>query len=98
GPSEDEAGNRHSCAEPRLAQDVAHHRRDLDRTTMAVLAVAVVVTGWALYHAAESLGGPGLDEMTEVPLMGAMFLAMVWHVERARKAIDSEQRLRERQA
>ena len=68
------------------------------RTTMAVLAVVVVVTGWALYHAAESLGGPGLDEMTEVPLMGAMFLAMVWHVERARKAIDSEQRLRERQA
>ena len=36
--------------------------------------------------------------LTEVPLMGSMFLAMVWHAERARKAIDSEQRLRERQA
>jgi signal transduction histidine kinase len=68
------------------------------RSTLIVLVAVMLVTGWALYDAAASTGGPGLDEMTEVPLMGAMFLAMVWHAERARRAVASEQRLRERQA
>jgi signal transduction histidine kinase len=68
------------------------------RSTLVVLFVVMLVTGWTLYDAAASAGGPGLDEMTEVPLMGAMFLAMVWHTERARRAIESEQGLRERQA
>lgn len=68
------------------------------RSTILVLVVVMLVTGWSLYHAAASAGGPGLDELTEIPLMGAMFLAMVWHTERARRAIESEQRLRERQA
>ncbi|MGZ5294202.1 MAG: sensor histidine kinase [Actinomycetota bacterium] len=68
------------------------------RSTLIVLGAVMLVTGWALYDAAASAGGPGLDEMTEVPLMGAMFLAMVWHAERARRAVASEQRLRERQA
>jgi signal transduction histidine kinase len=44
------------------------------------------------------------DELTEVPLMAAMFLAMVWHarrraaaMEEVRRLADSEHRLRERE-
>jgi signal transduction histidine kinase len=52
----------------------------LSRTlgTLAVVCAATAITlGWVVLH-----GPQGPDELTEVPLMGAMFLAMVWHNER----------------
>jgi two-component system OmpR family sensor kinase len=69
------------------------------RTTMLLLLIVTVLTGAAL---AVSIvhGQQDLDELAEVPLMAAMFLAMVWHAERtkaangeARRLADSERRL-----
>jgi len=51
------------------------------RATAAVLVVVGVATGYALLRAALD-SGHGIDEMTEVPLMSAMFVAMVWHARR----------------
>ena len=64
------------------------------RTTMSVLAVVVSVTGIAL---AVSIirGHEGPDELAEVPLMAAMFLAMVWHAERRQAAVEAARRLAE---
>src|SRR4029453_9606653 len=33
------------------------------------------------------------DELTEVPLMGAMFLAMVWHAQRRRSTMEDLRRV-----
>ena len=66
-------------------------------TTMAVLGFVILLTGLALLRAVVQPGGPGLDEMTEVPLMAAMFLAMVWYAERAKRAMSSEHRLLQRE-
>jgi two-component system OmpR family sensor kinase len=74
------------------------------RTTWAVLALVTVVTGaglgWGLAHTNHER----LDEMAEVPLMAAMFVAMVWHAQREKAAsekvrslADSEHRLLERE-
>jgi two-component system OmpR family sensor kinase len=74
------------------------------RTTIwALLAVCVgtgITLGVALTHATAA----GFDEMAEVPLMGLMFVAMMWHVERRqaaeaeiRRLADNEHRLLERQ-
>jgi signal transduction histidine kinase len=56
------------------------------RTALAVLGAVFVATGvtlgWVVVH-----GPQGPDELTEVPLMAAVFLAMVWHVERRRAAM-----------
>ncbi len=71
------------------------------RTTAAVLVVVMAVTGislgWSAGHSEL-----GLDELAEVPMMAAMFVAMVWHARRreaARKEVErmalSEHRLRE---
>src|SRR4051812_50113942 len=49
--------------------------------TAAVLAVVCVATGYALLTKVLATG-EGIDEMTEVPLMAAVFLAMVWHARR----------------
>jgi signal transduction histidine kinase len=73
------------------------------RTTGAVLTVVMVVTGVALvWSTAHSNQSP--DELSEVPLMAAMFVAMVWHarrrqaaMEEIRRLADSEHRLRERE-
>jgi signal transduction histidine kinase len=74
------------------------------RVTAAILATVMIVTGTALYSVTHSPGGPGLDEMAEVPLMAAMFVAAVWHaihrqtaMEEVRRLADSEHRLRERE-
>jgi signal transduction histidine kinase len=72
------------------------------RTTGVVLAVVMLVTGYGLIlpvvraHA----GLEGLDESTEVPLMAAIFVAMVWHARRRQAAMrETEQALeRERDA
>jgi two-component system OmpR family sensor kinase len=75
---------------------------DLERTGW-VLTVVVATTGAVLLHeVAESFQPP--DELTEVPLMAAVFLAMVWHarrrvvaMERERQASEASRRLLERQ-
>jgi len=60
--------------------------------TGATIVVGVAVTalsGVALYVAVSGAPlGPGLDEMSEVPLMAAMFAAMVWHAHQRQQAVD----------
>ena len=51
------------------------------RATGIVLGVVGAATGVALLKSALQTGR-GIDEMTEVPLMSAMFVAMVWHARR----------------
>lgn len=69
------------------------------RRTAVVLAAVVVATGLAM---AEFIRVENADrmELTEVPLMAAVFLAMVWHVRRRAAAlVESEASARrERQA
>src|SRR5712691_8967626 len=72
------------------------------RNTALTLGVVMLVTGFALIspvvrgHA----GWEALDESTEVPLMAAIFVAMVWHARRRQAAmLQTEQALeRERDA
>jgi len=62
--------------------------------TLLTLAFLMVITGWVLFH--DFLGGfqlPG--ELTEVPLMAAMFLASVWHAQRRLTALRDAQRVSE---
>ena len=73
------------------------------RTTAIVLTAIVLLSGTALGLAATRTHEP-FDEVTEVPLMTSMFLAMVWHarrrqaaVEEARRHAEGEHRLLERQ-
>ena len=73
------------------------------RATGILLAAVVISTGAAL-AVAISRADDGLDELAEVPLMAAMFLATVWHarrrqaaVEEAERMADTEHRLLERQ-
>jgi signal transduction histidine kinase len=56
--------------------------------TALVLLVVMTTTGIALLHASIS-HHHGLDEFSEVPLMAAMFLAMVWHARRRQVAVDA---------
>jgi signal transduction histidine kinase len=60
--------------------------------TVAVLAAVVVSTGvllvWDVVRTAQLA-----DELTEVPLMGGMFLAMVWHAQRRRVAMEDLRRV-----
>src|SRR4051794_33391942 len=56
------------------------------KATLLVLFCVCWTTGAALYHIADATGH-GIDEMTEVPLMGAMFMAMVWHARRREAAM-----------
>jgi signal transduction histidine kinase len=61
------------------------------RLALGALAGVCVATGLALTYVV--LKGPrGPDELTEVPLMAAVFLAMVWHVERRQAAMLDVQR------
>ena len=52
------------------------------RTTMLLLLVVIASTGAAL-AVSIARGHQGPDELAEVPLMAAMFLAMVWHARAA---------------
>jgi signal transduction histidine kinase len=65
-------------------------------STIAVLAVVTVTTGYALAKTVQ-ITGKGLDELTEVPLMLAMFLAMMWHADRRDVALDQARRSAERE-
>jgi signal transduction histidine kinase len=73
------------------------------RATAAALVAVSVVTGAALAIAL-TRSARGYDELAEVPLMAAMFVAMIWHarrrqvaVEQARRMAENEHRLLERQ-
>jgi len=64
------------------------------RSTVIVLLATSAATGAALLWAVtRTADGPGLDELNEVPLMAAMFVAMVWHARRRQAALEEVQRL-----
>jgi signal transduction histidine kinase len=64
--------------------------------TSTVLALVVGITGALILYDAEH-GTQGWGELFEVPLMSAMFLAMVWHGHRREQAMDELAALAERQ-
>ena len=64
------------------------------RATATVLAVVMAVTGAALLLSI-TRGNQALDELAEVPLMAAMFVAMVWHARRRQAAMQEVSRLAE---
>jgi len=66
-------------------------------TTSAVLAAVVVVTG-TLILTDINVGTQEWSELTEVPLMTAMFVAMVWHARRRQVALVAVERLADQQA
>jgi signal transduction histidine kinase len=67
-----------------------------NRTTSAVLIAVVLTTGGAIL--ADAFEGSQLwGELFEVPLMSAMFLAMVWHARRRRAAVERAEALLVRQ-
>ncbi len=66
--------------------------------TFAVLIIQGLVTGLVISNDAHN-GKQEWGELFEVPLMSAMFLAMVWHARRHRDAADAlEENTRERSA
>jgi signal transduction histidine kinase len=62
--------------------------------TLGVLSAIVVLTGIGIYIDISG-GYQQPDELTEVPLMAAMFLAMVWHARRRATALDRLRRVSE---
>jgi two-component system, OmpR family, sensor kinase len=61
---------------------------------VVVLAVVAVSTGYILIHHAQE-GVIGWEETTEVPLMTAIFVIMVWHVRRRQHMVAEVARLAE---
>jgi signal transduction histidine kinase len=55
------------------------------RAMLWVLGLVAVTTGYVLVHHAQA-GVIGWEETTEVPLMTAVFVVMVWHVRRRQQA------------
>ena len=67
------------------------------RTTWAVLSVVIVATGASI--SSDAFEGIQLwGELFEVPLMSAMFLAMVWHAQRRQAALAEVQGVAEMRA
>lgn len=62
------------------------------RVMMSALAGVTVVTGVILVHHAY-LHYIGVEETSEVPLMAAVFLVMVWHVRRRQLAVAELERI-----
>jgi signal transduction histidine kinase len=62
------------------------------RPTLTVLGVVMVTTG-VFIGIDYAKGAQPLDELTEVPLMAAMFLAMVWHARRRQTAMKETERV-----
>jgi signal transduction histidine kinase len=62
------------------------------RPTLTVLAAVMVATGLFIWIDFEK-GAQPLDEITEVPLMAAMFVAMVWHARRRLSAMEEVERV-----
>ena len=65
-------------------------------TTAVVLGAVCVTTGYALVQMADQ-GEVTAAELTEVPLMAAMFVAMVWHARRRQAAVEELRRTSERE-
>jgi signal transduction histidine kinase len=67
------------------------------RPTFAVLGFVAVATGSLIF--ADAFEGTQLwGELFEVPLMSAMFVAMVWHAQRRQQALASVERLADERA
>src|ERR1700750_2115728 len=66
------------------------------RPTLLVLAAVCVASRGTLGTAAGD-GYTGVDELTEIPLMSAMFVAMVWHARRRQTALEEARRASERE-
>jgi len=62
------------------------------RPTLTVLGAVMLTTGAFIWFDV-GRGFQPLDELTEVPLMAAMFLAMVWHARRRKTALDETERV-----
>jgi len=60
--------------------------------TAGLLVAVVASTGVLLVHDVVNHAQPA-DELAEVPLMGAMFLAMAWHAQRRRGAMEDLRRV-----
>jgi signal transduction histidine kinase len=58
----------------------------------AVLGAVALATGYVMAHHAQ-MGQIGWEEVTEVPLMSAVFVVMVWHVRRRQQAAAEVARL-----
>jgi signal transduction histidine kinase len=65
-------------------------------TTTLLLTAVVLATGAAILAGGEP-GHERLSELTEVPLMAAMFMAMVWHARRRYEALRQVRRAAERE-
>jgi two-component system OmpR family sensor kinase len=64
--------------------------------TTVVLALVILITGTSIF--ADALNGSQLwGELFEVPLMSAMFLAMVWHATRREAALQQVAQVADRQ-
>lgn len=61
------------------------------KTTLVLGAVVLSTGALLVYDVLRE--GELIDELTEVPLMGAMFLAMVWHAQRRRSAMEGLRRV-----
>jgi signal transduction histidine kinase len=66
------------------------------RATLLVLGWVWVASGLTLGYAVYN-GGTTIDELTEIPLMSAMFLVMVWYARRREAALDEARRAAERE-
>ena len=62
------------------------------RPTLAVLAAVMATTAVVIWYAVTQ-DKQTFGELTEVPLMAAMFLAMVWHARRRLTAMDETERV-----
>jgi signal transduction histidine kinase len=62
------------------------------RPTVTVLAVVMLTTG-AMIGIDVARNAQPIDEITEVPLMAAMFVAMVWHARRRLTAMEETERV-----
>jgi len=65
------------------------------RSTSLALAAVMIVTGAVIVRDTVEFA-ENADEIAEVPLMAAMFVAMVWHARRHRAAVTEVQRLADR--
>ena len=61
-------------------------------TLAAVCGLSLLTYGWLVIN-----GPQGPDELMEIPLMAAMFLAMVWHARRRQAALEEVRRAAERE-
>ena len=64
--------------------------------TLAVLGAVCLASTLSMGYVVAQ-GAQGVDELTEVPLMSAMFLAMVWHARRRKAAHEAVRRSAERE-